>query len=464
MAKIILLLIGIMIVISLAALTQADTNNYVVESEHNYTEHTDQTKRIDMGDATRIRLHFSKWELVSGDKVYIYDNENKIIARNGAGANGESYWSCDLYSKDYIEIRLMSHGGSAYGYCVDQVYTDSEEAPSKSDKISSLGSSPTSYKDKSGVTVHDLTYLSENQDSESQTSNTDSGVTINDESQTSQTSDSNKDDDQATTSDTQQKTDITPNSQDVTINTGSTTPEKTTDTSSNQVSGGSSGGSSGDGVSAAQKQWLYNQRKAAGKKVSEKLNVIHVKEAQNASDDVATLDQANTSQEQADPTASISMHVSQSNIQIGQSIPIDLSVVSFHNEPPRHCQIILVIPDGMSITSSELASYGAGQYGMNCELLADQFKDLRVDATANHQGDYDVVGKVRFTVDSDPNSKEYHELTTHIHVYVPDVAPEPQWQKDVNMMTSKLSYVAYGLFSLLILYIGILYVRGKLPI
>ena len=128
--KIVFLIIGIAISISLAALATADTDNCVVESPHNYSADTDKMWKIDMADdATHMRLHFTKWELAGDDKIYIYDSDHKIIARNSAGANGESFWSCDLYSTKYVEIRLMSHGGSAYGFCIDQIYTDNKAPP-----------------------------------------------------------------------------------------------------------------------------------------------------------------------------------------------------------------------------------------------------------------------------------------------------------------------------------------------
>ncbi len=62
------------------------------------------------------------------------------------------------------------------------------------------------------------------------------------------------------------------------------------------------------------------------------------------------------------PSASVELHGEKTDVFLGDDIILKLSAVNIITKPVMTVQVILIPPSGMSVTSSEFVTSGAGQF------------------------------------------------------------------------------------------------------
>jgi len=114
--------------------------------------------------------------------------------------------------------------------------------------------------------------------------------------------------------------------------------------------------------------------------------------------------------------ASVMLHGEKTDVLLGEDIILKLSAVNIITKPTMTVQAILIPPSGMSVTSSQFITSGAGQFTSTFNLVAGAGKDIEVRIKTNQAGDFNVTGRVIYFFGDDKSTKEDFSLTLPIKV------------------------------------------------
>ncbi len=108
-------------------------------------------------------------------------------------------------------------------------------------------------------------------------------------------------------------------------------------------------------------------------------------------------------------------------------------------------QVILIPPSGMSVTSSEFATSGAGQYTATYKLEPGAGKDIEVRIKTNQQGDFNVKGEIVYYYGDNKSTAEDQMLNLPIKVREISKTPIPAPQSPtlsfwVSILVFGISY------------------------
>jgi hypothetical protein len=95
---------------------------------------------------------------------------------------------------------------------------------------------------------------------------------------------------------------------------------------------------------------------------------------------------------------------------------LKLSAVNVIPNPVMTVQVILIPPSGMSVTSSEFVTSGAGQYTTLYKLDPGNGKDIEVRIKANQIGNFEINGRIAYFYGDNTSTKEDYTLTLPIKV------------------------------------------------
>jgi len=93
-------------------------------------------------------------------------------------------------------------------------------------------------------------------------------------------------------------------------------------------------------------------------------------------------------------SVSIDLHGEKTDVVLGEDIVLKLSAVNIITKPMMTVQVILIPPSGMSVTSSDFVTSGAGQFTSTFNISTGAGRDIEVRIKTNQAGDFDVKGKV----------------------------------------------------------------------
>ena len=126
-------------------------------------------------------------------------------------------------------------------------------------------------------------------------------------------------------------------------------------------------------------------------------------------------------------TASVNLHGEKTDVTLGEDVLLKLSAVNIIGNPTMHVQVIIIPPSGWSVTSSEFAKSGAGQYTTTYELESGGGKDIEVRIVPNQIGDdFQVEGRIIYYFGDDLATREDHTLNLPIKVRAePDDGEKP---------------------------------------
>ncbi|MCX9024821.1 MAG: hypothetical protein OIN85_01850 [Candidatus Methanoperedens sp.] len=145
------------------------------------------------------------------------------------------------------------------------------------------------------------------------------------------------------------------------------------------------------------------------------------------------------------PSASVQLHGEKTDVSVGEDIIFKLSAVNKITKPVMTVQVILIPPSGMSVTSSEFATSGAGQYTTTYKLEPGAGKDIEVRIKTNQQGDFNVKGEIIYYYGDDKSTAEDQMLNLPIKVREISNTPTPTPQSPtlsfwVSILVFGISY------------------------
>ncbi len=106
-------------------------------------------------------------------------------------------------------------------------------------------------------------------------------------------------------------------------------------------------------------------------------------------------------------SASVSLTGEKTDVVLGEDISLKLSAVNLISKPKMYVQVIIILPSGMSVTSSEFSRIGTGnQFAANYELEPGDGKSINVNIKPNQIGDFKVNGRIVYYFGDD---KEFAE-------------------------------------------------------
>jgi LemA protein len=114
--------------------------------------------------------------------------------------------------------------------------------------------------------------------------------------------------------------------------------------------------------------------------------------------------------------ASVKLYGVKTDVELGENIVLKLSAVNLITKPVMTAQIILIPPSGMSVTSSDNAFSGAGQYSAIYKLEPGSVKDIEITIQTVQTGDFIVEGRVNYYFGTDNSTAEDYSLQLPIKV------------------------------------------------
>ncbi len=115
-------------------------------------------------------------------------------------------------------------------------------------------------------------------------------------------------------------------------------------------------------------------------------------------------------------SASVGLYGEKTDVYLGEDIVLKLSAVNLITKPVMNVQVILIPPSGMSVTSSEFATSGAGQYTTTYKLDPGSGKDIEVRIKTAQVGDFTVKGRIVYYFGENTSTAEDHTLELPIKV------------------------------------------------
>jgi uncharacterized repeat protein (TIGR01451 family) len=116
-------------------------------------------------------------------------------------------------------------------------------------------------------------------------------------------------------------------------------------------------------------------------------------------------------------TASVHLHGKKTDVVLGEDVLLKLSAVNIIGNPLMRVQVIIIPPSGWSVTSSEFAKSGAGQYTTTYDIKEGVGRDIEVRIMPNQIGDdFQVQGRIIYYFGDDSDAREDHTLTLPITV------------------------------------------------
>ncbi len=116
------------------------------------------------------------------------------------------------------------------------------------------------------------------------------------------------------------------------------------------------------------------------------------------------------------PSASVELHGEKTDVALGEDVILRLSAVNLITKPLMTVQVILIPPSGMSVTSSDFVTSGAGQFTTTYKLEPGSGKDIEIRIQTNQIGDFKVKGRVVYYYGDNMSTAEDHLLELPIKV------------------------------------------------
>ena len=407
-------LITFTVIAGMNANVQASGEN-LAESDHLYANNYVNTWTISEPGASQIRIHFEKIDLKSGDYVKILDKDgNYLVTYGGSSANiyyqylKEKFWT-DWYVGDTLKVEFSTNPtGTSYGFLIDQKETR-ETLPTPTSTPISIPT-PTSTQPK------------------------DSDDGLNALSLTKTASPSSIKQGQTSTITLTVKNTGSTEIRDIEI--ADTIPSYLTfidgETSKKYDSLAPKDTRQISYTLQFNDAGTFNLEPAIATYADDKGNYNTVKSKTESVEVIRSII------ENSAPTpkpingnvqsASVNLHGEKTDVALGEDVLLKLSAVNIIGNPAMHVQVIIIPPSGWSVTSSEFAKSGAGQYTTTYELESGGGKDIEVRIIPNQIGDeFQVKGRIIYYFGDDVETREDHTLSLPITVRAQaDPTPNPQ--------------------------------------
>ena len=113
---------------------------------------------------------------------------------------------------------------------------------------------------------------------------------------------------------------------------------------------------------------------------------------------------------------SVYLHGEKTSVTVGGDILLSLSAVNLITKPTMTLQLILKVPSGMSITSTEFIESGMGQYTATYTVEPGKERHISVNIKTNQAGDFNVEGDICYYFGGDKSTAEYKKAKLPVKV------------------------------------------------
>lgn len=114
--------------------------------------------------------------------------------------------------------------------------------------------------------------------------------------------------------------------------------------------------------------------------------------------------------------AIIYLHGEKTSVTVEDDIILSLSAINLITKPTMTLQLILKVPSGMSITSTEFVESGAGQYTATYTVEPGKERYIGVNIKTNQVGDFNVEGDICYFFGGDKSTAEYKNVKLPVKV------------------------------------------------
>ncbi len=147
--------------------------------------------------------------------------------------------------------------------------------------------------------------------------------------------------------------------------------------------------------------------------------------------------------------ASVELHGEKTDVILGEDIILKLSAVNIITKPVMTVQVILIPSSGMSVSSSEFVTSGAGQFTSTFNISTGAGRDIEVRIRANQIGDFDVKGRVIYYFGGDISTAEDSTLNLPITVRAPPAPPQTRVERITGLSTNELIIIGIAVLILI---------------
>ncbi|MFZ3060310.1 MAG: zinc ribbon domain-containing protein [Candidatus Methanoperedens sp.] len=152
--------------------------------------------------------------------------------------------------------------------------------------------------------------------------------------------------------------------------------------------------------------------------------------------------------------ASVELHGEKTDVVLGEDIILKLSAVNIITKPMMTVQVILIPPSGMSVSSSEFVTSGAGQFTSTFNINTGAGRDIEVRIKTNQAGDFEVKGRVIYYFGNDQSTAEDRTLSLPIKVRTPPPTPlDERTAAEKTTGLSKNTLIIIGILALILILI-----------
>jgi LemA protein len=119
------------------------------------------------------------------------------------------------------------------------------------------------------------------------------------------------------------------------------------------------------------------------------------------------------------PSASVELYADRTDVDVGEDIILKLSAVNLITNPQMTVQVILSNLSGMSVTSAEFVTSGAGQYTSTFKLEPGGLKNIDVRVKTNQPGKFIIKGRIIYYFGDDLSTQKDYSTELSIIVRQP---------------------------------------------
>ncbi|MCK4240352.1 MAG: PKD domain-containing protein [Candidatus Atribacteria bacterium] len=110
------------------------------------------------------------------------------------------------------------------------------------------------------------------------------------------------------------------------------------------------------------------------------------------------------------------LHGEKTDVTVREDIVLSLSAVNLITKPTMTLQLILKVPSGMSVTSTEFIESGAGMYTATYTVEPGKERHIGVNIRTNQVGDFNVEGNICYYFGGDKSTAEYKNIKLPVKV------------------------------------------------
>ncbi len=153
--------------------------------------------------------------------------------------------------------------------------------------------------------------------------------------------------------------------------------------------------------------------------------IIETDESNNEKEFTFSVSERYASEAQPDPVDKISpepqepsIHINSqdSNVALGQDIVFNFQATNPENNPSMKVELVLQVPSGIGVTSTELIKDDQGRYTASYSVEPGDSRQIEVYMRATKEGSFNILGDLTYYLDGDTPTVEHQALSLPVTV------------------------------------------------